>query len=217
MKLSFSLIIFLLPALSGFAQKQAKAPRFIEGFEIDRDQQVTVEKAPDPVRPETASYPVSFIGSPIENCNKLQFKYALMTDREVEAIRNISLYSFIDEWYHTPYRYGGCSKSGVDCSGFVMTLTDAVYGVRLTRTARDQYKETERLDRDELTEGDYVFFNTRGGVSHVGVYLGNDFFVHSSTNNGVVISSLREDYYSKRFIGGGRNPQKKTGLTAVYN
>lgn len=217
MKLPLLSIPFLLISASGLAQKQGKTPRFIEGFELDREQQVVVEKAPPAEKKATSSYPVTFAGSPIEHCSKLQFKYAMMTDREVEEISNISLYSFIDDWYKTPYRYGGCSRNGIDCSGFVMTLADAVYNTRLPRTARDQYQETERLDKEELTEGDFVFFNTRGGVSHVGVYLGNDFFVHSSTNSGVVISSLREEYYKKRFLGGGRNPQRKPALTSAYN
>lgn len=215
--LRFQLFLLMLISLSAFSQKKGGNPRFIEGFELDREQAVTVEKAPEVKKEPAPSYPVTFAGSPIEHCSKLQFKYALMTDRDVESISNISLYSFIDEWYNTPYRYGGCTRSGVDCSGFVMTLASKVYDAKLPRTAREMYHETERLDLDELDEGDFVFFNTRGGVSHVGVYLGNDFFVHSSTNRGVVISSLQEDYYKKRFLGGGRNPQRKSGITAVYN
>jgi lipoprotein Spr len=217
MKLPFSAILFLLISFSGFAQKQGKSPRFIQGFELDREQQVVVENVPRAEQKAEPSYPVTFAGSPIEHCSKLQFKYAMMTDREVEEVSNIRLYAFIDEWYSTPYRYGGCTRKGIDCSGFVMTLADAVYNTRLPRTARDQYQGTDRLDRAELVEGDFVFFNTRGGVSHVGVYLGNDFFVHSSTNSGVVISSLREEYYKRRFLGGGRNPQRKPALTSAYN
>ena len=74
----------------------------------------------------------------------------------------------------------------------------------MPRTAIEQYKATTHIGKDELKEGDLVFFNTRGGVSHVGVYLCNNYFVQSSSSNGVTVSSLDDSYYSKRFISGGR-------------
>jgi lipoprotein Spr len=79
-----------------------------------------------------------------------------------------------------------------------------VYGLKLPRTARQQYRASEKVDKDNIKEGDLVFFNTRGGVSHVGVYLMNGFFVHSSTKDGVKISHLDEEYYHRKFIGAGR-------------
>ena len=79
-----------------------------------------------------------------------------------------------------------------------------VYGVNLDRTAREQFRQCEKIANEDLKEGDLVFFNTRGGVSHVGFYLGNNYFVHSSVHTGVTISSLTDDYYSKKFISGGR-------------
>ena len=79
-----------------------------------------------------------------------------------------------------------------------------MYGIALPRTAKDQYGISEKIFRDDLQEGDLVFFNTRGGVSHVGVYLGNNYFVHSSVHDGVTISSLNDAYYNSKFITGGR-------------
>ena len=73
----------------------------------------------------------------------------------------------------------------------------------MPRTARQQYDATDHISKDELKEGDLVFFNTRGGVSHVGVYLENNYFVEASSH-GVKISSLDDHYYAKRFICGGR-------------
>ena len=144
------------------------------------------------------------VGLTIENCSAIQFKYALMLDVEVELIRDLNLFAFIEEWWGTNYKYGGSDKDGIDCSAFCGKLAEAVYQKVLPRTAREQYAASSRLTREELTEGDLVFFNTRGGVSHVGLYLGNNYFVHSSTNKGVIISSLNDDYYNRKFIGGGR-------------
>jgi lipoprotein Spr len=116
---------------------------------------------------------------------------------------SLSLLGFIDDWFGTRYRYGGNSKKGIDCSALTGALLLAVYGFKMPRTAKEQYDATEHIQRDDLQEGDLVFFNTRGGVSHVGVYLDNDCFVHASVH-GVKISSLDDSYYSKRFICGGR-------------
>ncbi len=80
----------------------------------------------------------------------------------------------------------------------------AVYGFAAPRTAREQYKATEHIKKDKLKEGDLVFFNTHGGVSHVGLYLENNYFVHASSSEGVTISNLDDHYYAKRFVCGGR-------------
>jgi lipoprotein Spr len=140
----------------------------------------------------------------MDELTSMQFKYALLMNTEVESINNLPLYKFIDEWWGTPYHYGGNDRSGIDCSSFSGRLYSSQFNVQLPRTAREQFGVCEKVSSAELQQGDLVFFNTRGGVSHVGVYLGNQYFVHSSTRNGVIISSLTEDYYSKTFIGGGR-------------
>jgi len=133
-----------------------------------------------------------------------QFKYGQLLNKDVELVTNAPLFKFIDEWWETPYRYGGTSHNGIDCSAFSNQLFTSVYGFELPRTCREQYNICEKIEKDEIKEGDLIFFNTRGGVSHVGVSLGNGYFVHASTSSGVIISSLDEDYYSKRFISGGR-------------
>jgi cell wall-associated NlpC family hydrolase len=140
----------------------------------------------------------------IESFSTVQFKYAMLMDVAVESLTNSSLYKFIENWYGTHYRMGGTNKKGIDCSAFSGTLLMAIYSLYTPRTAREQYNASEHIRKNNLMEGDLVFFNTRGGVSHVGVYLSNNHFVHSSSSQGVMISSLDDNYYAHRFIGGGR-------------
>ncbi|HEV7621605.1 MAG TPA: C40 family peptidase [Flavisolibacter sp.] len=139
----------------------------------------------------------------LENANSLQFKYAVLMNLEVEQIQNLNLFKLIDEWIGTRYKLGGCSKYGIDCSAFMQVIFASIYGISLPRTAKEQYNLTRRISRTELKEGDLVFFNTVGGVSHVGMYLQNNKFVHASSS-GVTISDLYDDYWARKFIGVGR-------------
>lgn len=139
----------------------------------------------------------------IEKASSLQFKYAVLMNLEVEQIRNLDMFRLIDEWFGTKYRLGGTSKAGIDCSALMQVFFTALYGVALPRTAKEQYNISRRISRTELREGDLVFFNTLGGISHVGLYLGFNKFVHASSS-GVTISDLYEEYYVKRFVGVGR-------------
>ena len=144
------------------------------------------------------------VGMATEFCSSLQFKYAQVLNRNVELVTNTSLIGFIDDWWGTKYKYGGTSKRGIDCSSFTGLLMGSVFGFVLPRTAKEQYSVCSKLRKDDMLEGDLVFFNTRGGVSHVGVYLGDGYFVHSSSSAGVTINSLNERYFSRKFISGGR-------------
>ncbi len=190
--------------------KSAQSIRFINNIEFTPGTAMgeAGSYSKEPAVKETAaapSFPAKYTGSAaIEKCSRLQFKYALLTDREVESITNFSLYNFIDDWWGTRYRYGGADKKGIDCSAFTGRLMEAIYNITLPRTAKEQFQVCDMVADEDLQEGDLVFFNTTGGISHVGVYLGNNYFVHSSASGGVTISSLEEDYYSKRLLGGGR-------------
>lgn len=102
-----------------------------------------------------------------------------------------------------PYAFGGTSASGFDCSGFVQHVY-ARLGLHLPRTADAQFTEGKRV-RGQLLRGDLVFFETyAAGVSHVGIYLGNNRFVHASSSRGVTVSSLHERYWSARYLGAKR-------------
>lgn len=118
---------------------------------------------------------------------------------------NETLYNAIQSWIGTPYQYGGTSKSGVDCSGFVGNIYQEVYHRTLHRVANDMQLDCELISKSELKEGDLVFFtNSKGRVSHVGIYLKDGIFAHSSTSRGVIISRLGDSYWSKHFYKGGR-------------
>lgn len=119
--------------------------------------------------------------------------------------RNKSLYTFIEEWYGTPYRFGGTGKTGIDCSAFTRQLYEEVYSLGLLRTSVEQFSKALFLRRDELREGDLVFFKIRSKrITHVGVYLYDGKFVHASVSQGVVISDLSDAYWTRYYAGGGR-------------
>jgi lipoprotein Spr len=141
----------------------------------------------------------------VESATALQLKYAVLLNTEVEAVLNDALFTAIDEWYGTPYVLGGSTKDGIDCSAFVQAVYAKLFQIPMPRTAREQYKAARHISRTELKQGDLVFFNTRGsGISHVGIYLQNNKFVHAATSGGVMISDLFEEYWVKHFAGVGR-------------
>lgn len=142
--------------------------------------------------------------SSVEKASELQLKYAVLLNTEVELLQDNRLLEHVDEWYGTRYRYGGTTKSGIDCSAFVQTIYLSAFAVSLPRTARDQYRNSRIVSATEIKTGDLIFFNTTGGISHVGIYLQNNKFVHASTSQGVTISDMFDPYYLKRFIGIGR-------------
>lgn len=142
--------------------------------------------------------------SSLEKATNLQLKYAILLNTEVELLEDNALLSHVDEWYGTRYRYGGTSKTGIDCSAFVQAIYLSAFAVTLPRTARDQYRNARIVSATEMKTGDLVFFNTTGGISHVGIYLQNNKFVHASTSYGVTISDMFDPYYLRRFIGAGR-------------
>ena len=108
-----------------------------------------------------------------------------------------------------PYRSGGLTRRGVDCSGFVMNVFREVYGKSLARSSADMLKRNcKKVGRAKLKEGDLVFFRTGRGKrkvpNHVGIYLKNGKFIHASTSRGVIVSSLSEPYYVRTWLTGGR-------------
>jgi lipoprotein Spr len=115
------------------------------------------------------------------------------------------LYSQVYDWIGTRYQYAGKSKKGIDCSGFVSEMYRNAYCINLSGGSRDIWTCVKPVEKEELQEGDILFFKIKKGqISHVGVYLGNNKFAHASVQSGVIISDLDEAYYKKYFFKGGR-------------
>lgn len=112
-----------------------------------------------------------------------------------------------NKWLGVPYRYGGKSRSGTDCSGFVMTIFNDVADVKLPRDSRSQEAYCRHIDAKNMQPGDLVFFSGKGGgssVGHVGMYVGDNSIIHASTSRGVIISNLDENYYKNHYYSSGR-------------
>lgn len=122
--------------------------------------------------------------------------------------QNMPLYAEVSLWLGVPYRYGGTSKRGVDCSGFTYLVYKKVYRKTLLRSTSDLANmNMKKLSKSHLRTGDLVFFATtknKKQISHVGIYLKNGYFIHASTSRGVIVSHLEEEYYSKAWRKGGR-------------
>jgi lipoprotein Spr len=117
---------------------------------------------------------------------------------------NVKLFQFVYDWIGTPYRFGGSSKKGIDCSAFTKELYSKVFNLDIERNSRDIFSMVSPVKKDELKEGDLVFFKIHSThISHVGIYLGNNKFAHASLK-GVSINNLDDDYYSRYFFRGGR-------------
>ena len=141
----------------------------------------------------------------VPKSKKVKEKYAALLNVDESKIDNVKLYSFIDEWYGVPYKYGGKNKNGIDCSNFTATLYSNIYEKSVTGSSSSIFEQCKTISKSNLEEGDLVFFKIDGNkVSHIGVYLQNNKFVHATTKKGVMINDLDETYYKKYFYKAGR-------------
>lgn len=109
------------------------------------------------------------------------------------------LYQQVEAWEGTPYRLGGLSKKGIDCSGFVYTTYLTRFNTRLPRNTHQQSKVGDSVFKKDLRAGDLIFFRIGYSTRHVGIYLENNLFAHASKSRGVMISRLQDTYWSKRY------------------
>lgn len=117
---------------------------------------------------------------------------------------SLKLHDFIFDWIGRPYRFGGESKRGIDCSAFARELYARVMGQYLPRNSRQQFKYVQTINKEELQTGDLVFFKIKTrDISHVGVYLSDNKFIQSS-KSGVNIASLENSYWKRYYYKSGR-------------
>lgn len=102
-------------------------------------------------------------------------------------------------WVGTPYRLGGESEHGIDCSALVQSVFNETFRLALPRTTRGQVRTGVSVDRDELRPGDLVFFRPPGLYRHVGIYVGDGHFLHASTSRGVMLSDLDDRYWQRHY------------------
>jgi cell wall-associated NlpC family hydrolase len=133
--------------------------------------------------------------SSLETLTNIVSEYSnTSVDRDAVMIRIIEL-------INTPYLWGGTTTNGIDCSSFCQRVMKYALGIDLPRTSIMQSTVGEEVNRENLQFGDLVFFNTIGRrISHVGIYLGESVFAHSSSSGGVKTSSLNEDYYNAKYV-----------------
>lgn len=192
-KYIFFVLVLMLLASCGTVQRMTKGDMEEEDFIIGKLYEDELVKE-QPYVPK------------VERGKKPRTAYEEASDKG----KNKKLYAVIKPWMGVPYKYGGTTKQGVDCSGFVGNIYREAYGITLHRTANDMQQDVKKVSKSQLREGDLVFFvNSHGKVSHVGIYLHDGLFVHSSTSRGVIISPLSDSYWSQHFHCGGRHPKAR--------
>ena len=157
-----------------------------------------------------------FIPFILESCRTIapQYNYqelaraSIRLGIDINLEDNHALYVESSNWMGVPYRNGGTTKQGVDCSGLTSSIYKKVYRKSLERSSDDQLKkDCRRVNKRKLEEGDLVFFHNgrkKKHATHVGIYLKEDKFIHASTSRGVSIGNLNEEYWEKHWLSGGR-------------
>lgn len=169
---------------------------------IENDEDVPEEIDPSDIPEDSSNYDLFELLKRIKTEN--------VNNNSEEVSETEAFLMEIVKYYKTPYKFGGNSLKGIDCSGFTQSIYRNVLEINLNRSAREQYLQGEVIDnKSDLNFGDLVFFNTRKRVrpGHVGIYLWDNLFVHANTKNGVTVNSLDDDYYSKRYMGARRIKQ----------
>ena len=181
----------------------ASSPRF--GSTPKREKEAATKATPPKSTPreKTTATPEKESSKGEKGEVKRDFKKEKNT--AISALDQSKLMRHISKYMGVPYKLGGESLDGMDCSGYTMTVYRDALGIQLPRTSFEQSKLGTVVDFEELKFGDLIFFNTTGEeASHVGIYLGDDLFAHSGVTLGVTISSLQSSYFRERYEGARR-------------
>ncbi len=177
-KLVILLVVFVLPLFFASCKATRKTGRRLEISKHKRKETKTKR------------------GFYIEYSKKLGIK---LTGSE-----NKKLIQTINDWVGVPYKFGGCTKKGTDCSCFVKIVMKEVFDYDLPRKSSEMIKSVNRENKNSLKDGDLVFFKISGNkISHVGIYICHNKFIHASKSRGVIISGLDESYYKRYYFMGG--------------
>jgi cell wall-associated NlpC family hydrolase len=197
---------FLLASLSFLAACTTTAPRFRSADEEDGSSDAEWESPADSamVRAEIAREDDRKVDLTTE-ARYLAEPGRTVTDDTPPGLNRDRMLLDIVSFLKVPYRYGGSTRDGIDCSAFTALIYASAAGVSLPRSARQQYDVGTRVQKSGLRFGDLVFFRTVGHrISHVGIFLENDVFAHASVSGGVTFSSLESKYYKQRYAGARR-------------
>lgn len=185
---------------------QKKSIRFSSADSVDNrkvEQEIIFPEIPDSLLTEFDEIPVE-----VEPVDKSKFvgNFEKLKSFKVPLTHREKILFEVIKYLDTPYKYGGNTENGIDCSAFTKSVYQNAVNLELPRSTREQFKVGENISKYDLHFGDLVYFNTtkRSYPGHVGIYLGDDQFVHASRSLGVTVSSLEDPYYKKRFIGARR-------------
>ena len=151
--------------------------------------------------------PKKNVGITYDAALSLPNKYANLLGVAPTSLTNLELLAQMEKWFGTQYCFGGSTDSCIDCSSFTQVILRDVYNVKIPRNSQQQFDASTKIETENLKEGDLVFFNTVSAsmiITHVGVYVCNNKFVHASTSKGVTINDLSEKYFAKAYRGAGR-------------
>ena len=193
----------------GLSGDDLKEINGLKGNSLKAGQKIYLAKRNAEIKEDTSkAYGISAEkANPAVTSARLEEVKELSTSEDVLADLSIQerLVLFAKKMLHLPYRFGGNGAFGLDCSAYVQKVYSFI-GQDIPRSAREQFNLGESVDKDDLATGDLVFFRTYASFpSHVGIYLGNNLFIHaSSLSKKITIDSLETPYYFRHFIGAKR-------------
>lgn len=215
----FILCIIIIYSCSSSSTTQRYNKQSEEKEEPKNDVRFTSENDPNPVKEtekEKVTYPNYYENSDPDKIPEEEIaidrkdfirKYDKITNYSIALTVREKIIFEVISYLETPYLYGGNNSNGIDCSAFTQNVMNKAIAKNIPRTASQQFELGIPIAQiTELQFGDLVFFDTSRNSypGHVGIFMGEDLFAHSSQSQGVVISSIQSDYYKNRFVGGRR-------------